>query len=77
MNKCDVIIPIFNAYEALDECVVSIIKNTDLKQNGLVFFEIGQGQYMDVTAIMEKKGFRLVGFYYDLGQIMRVLVFSR
>ena len=48
-----------------------------LKQNGLIFFEIGQGQYMDVTAIMEKKGFKLAGFYHDLGQIIRVLVFKR
>jgi len=48
-----------------------------LKQNGLVFFEIGQGQYMDVTAIMEKKGFKLAGFYNDLAQIIRVLVFKR
>ena len=48
-----------------------------LKQNGLVFFEIGQGQYMDVTTIMEKKGFQLVEFYHDLGQIIRVLVFKR
>lgn len=36
MNKCDVIIPIYNAYEALVECVDSIMKNTDLKHNGLI-----------------------------------------
>ncbi len=47
-----------------------------LKQHGLIFFEIGQGQYMDVTNLMEKKGFVLQGFYYDFGQILRVLVFS-
>ena len=46
-----------------------------LKQHGVVFFEIGQGQYMDVTNLMEKKGFVLQDFYYDFGQILRVLVF--
>ena len=47
-----------------------------LKQNGMIFFEIGQGQYMDVTHIMEKKKFVLKGFYHDLGNVLRVLVFS-
>lgn len=36
MKKCDVIIPIYNAYEALMECVDSVIKNTDLNSNRLI-----------------------------------------
>ena len=58
-------------YRTLSACV-----NQVLKQDGMIFFEIGQGQYMDVTAIMEKKKFVLKGFYYDLGHILRVLAFS-
>ncbi len=37
MNKlCDVIIPIYNAYDATVDCIESVIKNTDLKENGLI-----------------------------------------
>ena len=36
MKKCDVIIPIYNAYDALVECVNSVIKNTDLKNDNLI-----------------------------------------
>lgn len=36
MKKCDVIIPIYNAYECVDACIKSVIKNTDLKENGLI-----------------------------------------
>lgn len=36
MKKCDIIIPIYNAYEALNECIDSVIKNTDLKENRLI-----------------------------------------
>ena len=48
-----------------------------LKQHGTVFFEIGQGQYADVTDIMQAKKLILKGFYYDLGNVLRVLAFSR
>lgn len=33
--RCDVIIPVYNAFDALSECVESVIKYTDLKNNGL------------------------------------------
>ncbi len=59
-------------YRALSNYVAQV-----LKQHGLIFFEIGQGQYMDVTAIMERKGFTLQDFCYDLGNVLRVLVFSK
>ena len=36
MKKCDVIIPIYNAYDALAECVESVIKNTDLTSDRLI-----------------------------------------
>lgn len=35
-NKCDIIIPIYNAYDCLSECIDSVIKNTDLENNGLI-----------------------------------------
>lgn len=35
-NKCDVIIPVYNAFEVLKDCVKSVIENTDLKRNSLV-----------------------------------------
>ena len=47
-----------------------------LKQHGMIFFEIGQGQEKDVKAIMEKKKFTLFDSYRDLGHILRVLVFK-
>ena len=34
--KCDIIIPIYNAYEALKECIRSVLKNTDLNYNQLI-----------------------------------------
>ena len=36
MNRCDIIIPIYNAYDALVECIDSVIANTDLNKNGLI-----------------------------------------
>lgn len=36
MNKCDVIIPIYNAYESLIDCVESVINSTDLKKHRLI-----------------------------------------
>lgn len=48
-----------------------------LKQNGMVFFEIGQWQYIDVTAIMEAQKFTLKDFLHDLGGVLRVLAFEK
>ncbi len=36
MKKCDVIIPIYNAYDALKECIETVIGNTNLKENRLI-----------------------------------------
>lgn len=36
MKKCDIIVPIYNAYEATKECITSVLKNTNLKDNNLV-----------------------------------------
>ena len=57
-------------YRALSDTVAQV-----LKQNGLVFFEIGKGQEDDVTAIMQAKKLRFQKSYRDLGNITRVLVF--
>ena len=39
MKKCDIIIPIYNAYDALKDCIESVIKNTDLRTNGLILID--------------------------------------
>ena len=36
MNKCDVIIPIYNAYDCLSACIDSVINNTDLANNKII-----------------------------------------
>ena len=36
MKFCDVIIPIYNAYDATVNCIESVIKNTNLKENRLI-----------------------------------------
>ena len=36
MNKCDVIIPIYNAYECVIECIESVIRNTKFDKNKLI-----------------------------------------
>lgn len=36
MNKCDIIIPIYNAYEYVIRCIDTVIKNTDLSTNTLI-----------------------------------------
>ena len=36
MKEVDVIVPIYNAYEYTEECIKSIIKNTNLNKNTLV-----------------------------------------
>ena len=39
MPKCDVIIPIYNAYDCLEECIDSVISNTDLVNNNLILID--------------------------------------
>lgn len=39
MNKCDIIIPIYNAYDCVKECIESIIKNTDFKNCSLILID--------------------------------------
>ena len=39
MKICDIIIPIYNAYDALKTCIESVIKNTDLNQNNLILID--------------------------------------
>ena len=36
MRKCDIIIPIYNAYDCLKSCIDSVIKNTNLDENRLI-----------------------------------------
>ena len=60
-----------NEYRKLSNSVPEV-----LKQHGMAFFEIGQGQYADVTDIMQANKLILKNFYYDLGNILRVLAFS-
>lgn len=39
MKKCDIIIPVYNAYDCLKPCIDSVIKNTDLKNNRLILID--------------------------------------
>ena len=36
MKKCDIIIPIYNAYDSVVECIESVLMNTDLENNSLI-----------------------------------------
>ena len=36
MKNIDIIVPIYNAYEFTEECIKSVIKNTDLNKHTLV-----------------------------------------
>lgn len=36
MKQVDIIVPIYNAYEYTEECIKSLLKNTDLKANSIV-----------------------------------------
>lgn len=36
MNECDIIIPIYNAYECVETCIKAVLKNTDLTKNTLI-----------------------------------------
>lgn len=36
MTKCDIIVPIYNAYDCVLECIDSVIKHTNLKENRLI-----------------------------------------
>ena len=42
-----------------------------------IFFEIGQGQEVDVTDLMQQNGFSLLATRKDYANIVRVLVFER
>lgn len=48
-----------------------------LKENGLVFFEIGIHQKEDVTKIMQNENFERIAVKKDLGGITRVLIFKK
>jgi GT2 family glycosyltransferase/glycosyltransferase involved in cell wall biosynthesis len=37
--QCDIIIPIYNAYDCLEECIDSVINNTDLVNNNLILID--------------------------------------
>ncbi len=39
MKKCDIIIPIFNAYECVKSCIDSVIENTNLDENRLILID--------------------------------------
>ena len=61
-----------DAYRRLAEVLKPLLK----KEEGLVFFEIGQGQEDDVILIMKEQGFNFLKAYKDFGQIIRILVFQ-
>lgn len=61
-----------NAYRALATSLASLC-HPDSK----IFFEIGQGQSVDVCNLMHQNGFEFLSEHKDLGDIVRVLVFKK
>lgn len=61
-----------NAYRALAPSLEPLC-HPDSK----IFFEIGQGQEMDVCDLMCQNGFEFLSEHKDLGGIVRVLVFKK
>ena len=39
MRRCDVIIPIYNAYEMLEPCIESVLKHTDFRKAHLILID--------------------------------------
>ena len=39
MKKCDIIIPIYNAYDYVESCIDSVIKNTNLEENRIILID--------------------------------------
>ena len=39
MKKCDIIVPIYNAYDCIAACIDSIIQHTNLEENGLILID--------------------------------------
>ena len=37
--NCDIIVPIYNAYDYVEECITSVIQNTDLTNNRLILID--------------------------------------
>ena len=54
--------------------VISEKSKSLLKENGMLFFEVGQGQAEDVQSIMMKNGFKNIEIIKDLDRIERVVV---
>ena len=61
-----------DAYRALAERVPAL-----LKANGLIFWEIGQGQAPDVMTIAEERGLKCIRTVTDFGGIERILVLQK
>lgn len=53
MPKCDIIIPIYNAYDCLAPCIDSIIKNTDLSANRIILID-DKSPDVKVLPLLEK-----------------------
>ena len=39
MSNCDIIVPIYNAFDAVKECIDSVLKNTDFKRAHLILID--------------------------------------
>ncbi len=39
MRKCDIVIPVYNAYDCLSSCIDSILKNTDFQSTHLILID--------------------------------------
>ncbi len=52
---------------------ISEIAPTLLKSGGIVALEIGHDQYVEVSSVLENKGYKNIGFLCDLAGIKRVI----
>ena len=52
---------------------ISIKSKTLLKENGILFFEVGEGQAEDVKEIMSENGFKNIEIQKDLSEIDRIV----
>lgn len=53
MNKCDVIIPIYNAYDCVVDCIESVLKNTKFNGNKLILINDCSTD-SNITPMLEK-----------------------
>ncbi len=66
MKKCDIIIPIYNAYDCVIACIESVIKNTDFKNNRLILIDDKSSDKRIKEKLEEyKKKYSFIDVFYN------------